>query len=567
MARDTSTVRRSAAALAVTLLGACATLEDATPPAKTITPMTGIGTSTFKVTAKDEQARIWFAQGLLLTYAFEQAEAARVFKAAAARDPSCAMCAWGVAYALGPNINNSDRGPVREIRRYIVLAQQAAPAATPVERALIDAMAVRYGRGDAKAQGEYEARGAAMCAARKVDRKMDPQELAYAAAMRDVVEKFPHDPDVVTLYADAAMSTSPWEWWDMKTGAPRGYVADVIERLRVTAEKFPQHTGALHFYVHIAEQSPQPQLAEVAADRLGKTAPESPHLTHMPSHIYKNIDRFADATTVNEQALAVQKRFDAALKAQGVNVQGNWDRHHLHFLWYAALLDGRTSLALQTARTMVERYGGSRSDGREYVQLLPLVTLVRGERWDEVLAEPAPPQGLGLAEGYWRYARGMAYVRTGKLAQARVELARFEEINVLSTVQRARIFGDPAEKYMTVARGTLEATIARADQRPQDAIAPLRKAAEAEDEIGGEPPMLGAGARIALAGALIEAGQTDEARKALDEAVRLNGPSAWTHQGYAQLAHRTGKSEEATRSAEKARLSWQNAERRELPGL
>ncbi len=562
------TLRAAPVAVAVALLGACATLEDAAPPpAKTIAPMTGIGTSTFVVTAKDEQARVWFAQGLLLTYAFEHTEAARVFRAAAARDPSCAMCAWGVAYALGPNINNSDRGPVKEIRRYIAQAQAAAGGATPVERALIDAMAVRYGRGEDKAQAAYEARGAAMCAARKVDRKVDPQELAYAAAMRDVVEKFPQDPDVIALYADAAMSTSPWEWWDMKTGAPRGYVGDVIERLRVATEKHPQHTGALHFYVHIAEQSPQPRQAEAAADQLGKTAPESPHLTHMPSHIYKNIDRFADATSVNERALAVQKRFDAGLKAQGVDVKGNWDRHHLHFLWYAALMDGRTSLALQTARTMQERYGAIRSAGREYAQLLPLVTLVRGERWDEVLAEPPPPQGLGLAEGYWRHARGMAYARTGQLREARMELARFDELNALATVHRARIFGDPGEKYMTVARNMLEATIARAEKRPQDAIAPLRKAAELEDEIGGEPPMLAAGARIALAGALIEAGQLDEARKALDEAVRLNGPSAWTHQGYAQLAQLAGKKDDAVRSTEKARLAWRNAERKELPTL
>ncbi|MCA3219973.1 MAG: hypothetical protein ING59_15755 [Burkholderiales bacterium] len=556
-----------AAVACVALLAACATLEDATPPAKTIAPMAGIDTSTFVVTAKDEQASAWFAQGLLLTYAFEHDEAARVFKAAAARDPACAMCAWGVAYALGPNINNPDRGPVREIRRYIAQAKAGYKGATPVERALIGAMAVRYGRGEGKAQAAYEARGAAMCAARAADRAVDAQELAYAAAMRDVVEQFPQNPDVVTLYADAVMSTSPWDWWDMQTGAPRGTVGDVIQRLKVITREHPQHTGALHFYVHIAEQSPAPRDAEAAADLLGENAPDAPHLVHMPSHIYKNIDRFADAVSANESALAVQRRFDAALRAQGVSVQGNWDRHHLHFLWYAALMDGRTNLALRTARTMVDRYGGGRGDGREYAQILPLVTLVRGERWEEVLAEPAPPQGLGLTEGYWRYARGMAYARTGRLAQARAELARFDEINALATVRRARIFGEPAEKFMTIARGTLEASIARADQRPQDAIAPLRKAAEVEDDIGGEPPLLGAGARIALVGALIDARQLDEARKVLDEAVRLNGPSAWTHHGDVQLAELGGKREEAARSIEKARVAWRNAERRELPVL
>ncbi|MFN7409299.1 MAG: hypothetical protein ACK5UM_04715, partial [Pseudomonadota bacterium] len=168
---------------------------------------------------------------------------------------------------------------------------------------------------------------------------------------------------------------------------------------------------------------------------------------------------------------------------------------------------------------------------------------------------------------YWRHARGLAYARTGRLAQARVELARLTEITALPTVQRARIFGQRADRFMTVAHGTLEATIARADRRPQDAIAPLRKAAAVEDEIGGEPPMLGASARIALVGALIEARQRDEARKALDEAVRRNGPSAWTYHADAQLARLDGKSSEAARSLDKARVAWQNAERQDLPGL
>lgn len=556
-----------AATVASALLVACASLGDATPTQK-IEPMSGLGTSTFAVTAGDEQARAWFGQALLLAYAFEHEEAARVFRAALARDASCAMCAWGVAYALGPNINNDDRGPVREIRRYIARAQQAASGATPVERALIDALAVRYGRADDTAQRAYEAQGAAMCSSRKSERKVDPQELAYAAAMTDVVRNFPDDPDVVALYADAVMSTSPWDWWDRLTGAPNGAVADVLARLQSATERNPQHTGAQHFYVHIAEQSPQPQQAEAAADRLAKAAPAAPHLVHMPSHVYQHLGRFADATASNEQALVVQKNFDAALKAQGVERRWNWDRHHLHFLWYVALMEGRTELALGTAREMVRRYGAGMSDGREYMQLLPLQTLVRLERWDDVLAEPAPGQGLGLMEGYWHYARGMAYARTGRLAEARAEQTGFERMRALPTVKRARMYGEPMpEQFMTVAQGLLAGTIARAEKRHEDAIGALRKAADTDDAIGGEPPLLAAGARLALAGALLDAGKLDEAQKELAEYVRLNGPSTWSYQGHARLAQARGAAEEARRNEELARVAWQKAEPRQLPTL
>jgi tetratricopeptide (TPR) repeat protein len=554
-------------AVSTALVVGCASLED-TPPATSITPMPGLGTSAFAVTARDEQARAWFAQGLLLTYAFEHAEAARVFRAALARDPTCAMCAWGVAYALGPNINNSDRGPVRDIRRYIQRAQQAAAGASPKERALIGAMAVRYGRAEERTQKTYEAMGSALCSARTAERRVDPQEYAYAAAMADVLHQFPEDPDVVALYADAVMSTMPWDWWDPKTGQANGSVSDVIARLSALTREHPQHTGALHFYVHLAEHSPDPRQAETAADGLGAAAPEAPHLVHMGSHIYKNIGRFADGSRANEQALLVQKRFDAVLKAQGVQSSGRWDGHHLHFLWYAALMEGRTGLSMQTAREYARRFGNQGDGAGEYAQLLPMATLVRLQRWDDVLAEPAPRPGLGLLEGYGFYARGMAYARTGRLDKAKAELASVQRLREQPTLQRARIYGQEIpSKVMSMAHDTLAGTIARAERRHDEAIAFLRQAADIDDDLGNDPPLFGGGARLALAGALLDAGKVDDAGKEIAEAMRLNGPSAWTHQGLAQVAERRGAREEGRRYAEQARAAWKNAEGASLPQL
>jgi tetratricopeptide (TPR) repeat protein len=554
------------------LLASCATLDD-TPPATTITPMPGLGTATFAVTAKDEQARAWFAQGLQLTYAFEHTEAVRVFRAALARDPSCAMCAWGVAYALGPNINNPDRGPVRDIRGYIQRAQQAAAGASPLERALIQAMAVRYGRAPEREQRLFEAQGAALCSAgkpksadQKTDRKVDPQDLGYAAAMADVLRQFPNDPDVVALYADAVMTTMAWEWWDPKTGKPNGAVADVLARLATATQQHPQHTGTLHFYVHLAEHSPNPRQAELAADTLGTVAPGSPHLVHMGSHIYKNIGRFDAGSLANQQALDVQKQFDAILQAQGAGGRGNWDAHHLHFLWFAALMEGRVDLSVATAREYARRYG-NRSDGAgEYAALLPLATLVRLGQWQAVLAEPPHTGRLGIAQGYTAYARGMAHAHSGQLAQAKAELATLQQQRALPTVQRATIYGDPIpSKMLTVAQHLLAGRIARTEGRPEQAIAGLREAADLDDEFGNDPPLTGGGARLALAGALLDAGQLDEAGKQIAESQRLGGPSAWVHQGLSALATKRGARDEAQRQAELARTAWRNAQGASLP--
>jgi len=236
--------------------------------------------------------------------------------------------------------------------------------------------------------------------------------------------------------------------------------------------------------------------------------------------------------------------------------------------WYAALMEGRTGLSLRTAREYAQRFGNQGDGDAEYAQLLPMATLVRLQRWDEVLAESAPRLGLGLLEGYGAYARGMAYVHTGRLGQARAELASVQRLRAQPTLQRARMYDeDTPAKLMALAHDTLAGTIARAERRHDEAIALLRQAADVDDELGNDPPLFGGGARLALAGALLDGGKVDEASKAIAEALRLNGPSAWTYQGLAQVAERQGAHEEARRHAELARAAWKNAEGASLPRL
>jgi tetratricopeptide (TPR) repeat protein len=564
-----ATGRRRIAPLTVAvLLAACASLD---PPARvpaTYQPVAGLGESRFAVTAGDAQARALFGHGLQLLYAFEHAQAARVFRAALARDPTCAMCAWGVALAQAPNINNDNRGPVGDIRRHIARAQAAAAGVTSLERALIDAMAVRYGRADEREQRAWEARGVAMCAGRPTERSVDAQELAYAAAMADVVQRFGDDPDVVTLYADAVMTTSPWDWWDRKTGAPTGAMADVVARLRTASERHPQHTGAMHLLIHAAEQSPAPGQAEAAADRLARIAPGAPHLVHMPSHIYQHLGRFADATRVNQEALEVQKRYDAALAAQGVSQRaGGWDYHHQHFLWFAALKEGRFELALATARAFEQRFSAIPGGHGEYALMLAPLTALRAQQWDEVLARPAAPPGLGVAEAFRHAARAIALARTGRPASAQKELAEFDSLMDLGTVRRARLFREPAPELLRVAGAWARGEIARAEGRHEAAIAALRQAADWDDEAGGEPPRLAASGRLALVGALLAAGRHEEAAKETAATVKHYGPNAWTQMAELRLAQARGDSAQAAAASERLRVMWQAADRADLPAL
>ena len=527
-----------------------------------------IGTSTFVVTAQDDGARRLFHQGLQLDYAFEHGEAARSFRAAFARDATCAMCAWGVAYALGPNINAPDRRNESEIRRYLARAKAAAPNSTPVEQALIEALALRYGAAEPARQRAATARAEAMCSTGSDEHEVHPLERAYAQAMKEVVERFPHDPDVVTLYADAVMVTSSGRWWDPKTGASRGDMGIVVDRLQAALQENPEHTGLTHFLIHAAEQSPHPERAEAAADQIGRLAPGAPHLVHMPSHIYVQVGRFSDATRVNEQALQVQRTYDDQITRAGFTVGQNWDFHHLQFLWYASLMQGRGDLALDTARRIAERVtASSTAEVREYGRALPLHTLVRFERWDQILAEPKPPQGLGLTEGIWEYARGVAFAHTGHLAEAQESARKLAQLRQLSTLTRARLMGRALpDELLRISAAVLDGAIAFAPDGASAAagrgaaIAALENAAKLEDDIGGEPPRWAMSARLALADALLADGRAADAEREYREHLRHQRDNGWAMRGLRQALAAQGRASEAEALDERLHVAWAQAD-------
>ena len=65
----------------------------------------GLGDFSHPITVSNPLAQRYFDQGMVLSFGFNHAEAERSFRYAAELDESCAMCWWGVAYVLGPNIN------------------------------------------------------------------------------------------------------------------------------------------------------------------------------------------------------------------------------------------------------------------------------------------------------------------------------------------------------------------------------------------------------------------------------------------------------------------------------
>ncbi|MDP3761942.1 MAG: tetratricopeptide repeat protein [Ramlibacter sp.] len=543
--------RRIAAAIAgAAFLASCA-LHAFTPDRNARAPvLEGYGRLDTPVTTSVPAARDTFRAAMLQAYAFNEVEAVRMFKAALALDPRCAMCAWGVAWQLGPNINAPGRGDFTEPLRYVDYALRHQGGATARERALIEALAVRYAHSSTARETAPLAGDVCGKPAPGAPEPAHPLDVAYAARLRALADAWPVDPDILALYAEAEMIATPEDDLWRADGKPNGRAGEVADRIEKLLPRHPDHTGLNHYMIHVADAAPVARRAIASADRMGSLAPQSPHLLHMPAHIYMHVGRYADATRVNQLAVAADVTLAQTLKAQGFDTSKDWRGHDLHFLWFSGLMEGRVDVALGAARQRAERTGASKDVLSEYFRSLPLLTLVRLERWDDVLAEPQPAGDRGLAGAMFEYARGVAQVRLGQLPAALQSLARLQAVT--SETRKAHDGNSGGHRsvraMLDFALEGLQAELALAQRRYDDALAHQAKVSAAVDRLDRrEPPVLGAGSRLALGRIQSEAGRWAEAESTFREELSARPGSGWALRGLARALQAQGRTDEATR--------------------
>ena len=355
-----------------------------------------LGKHKFSVTAKSEQVQIFINQGLNLAYGFNHAEAGRAFREAARLDPDCAMAYWGQALVLGPNIN-APMSPEDEPKAY-ELVQKAVSLksrASERERAYIDALAKRYSGSE------------------KPDRKA--LDRAFAAAMAEVHKKFPDDLDAATLYAEALMDLRPWDYW-ARDGQPYPGTQEAVSAIESVMQRNKNHPGALHYYIHLMENTKSPERAEEAADRLLSLMPGAGHMVHMPSHIFMRVGRYNDASLSNQHAILADEEYITQCRAQGLYPLGYYP-HNIHFLWFASTMEGRSGRAIEAARKTASKISPEDVRKLPFLQafvVVPYYALTRFGKWEEILKEPRPKHDSPFVSGMWHYARGTALAATGR---------------------------------------------------------------------------------------------------------------------------------------------------------
>ena len=504
-----------------------------------------LGTHHYRITTSVPLAQRYFDQGLRLYYAFNHQEAIRAFEEAARLDPQCAMCSWGIALALGPNIN-------------VPMADEAAPPAyaaiqnalrltknaSPRERALIGALAKRYAAVPPK------------------DRA--PLDQAYASALRDVVRANGDDLEARTLLAESLMDLSPWNYWT-RDGKPRDHTREMLGQLEHVMAANPDHPGANHFYIHAVE-AVDPQRAVPAAERLAKLMPGAGHIVHMPGHIYVRVGRYADAIRANEHAVHADESYIKDQKpAFGAYVAGYYP-HNYDFLAFAASMIGRSAQAIGAAEKM-------RALASKEMLTMPGMTFtqhhntrhlqmkVRFARWADILAAPAPGADLPHATAMWHYARGRALAARGDARGAEAELERVRAAARDKQLTGLRLEFNTVGSVLGIAGEVLAGHVAVARGDFPGAIRQLREAARREDELTyGEPPEWSVPVRQELGQVLLKAGQPAEAERAFREDLKRFPDNGWSLHGLERALRIQKRTAEANSVAYRLKRIWESSD-------
>lgn len=507
--------------LTIAILSAGCSKSSAPESAAPKTPLyNNLGSLHHEITTASPDAQRYFDQGLTLSYAFNHAEAIRSFRQAVALDPDCAMCYWGVAYALGPNIN-APLTPEQAKEAYdaIERARQRAAKASAKEQAYIAALAKRYSS-DPKAERA-------------------PLDAAYASAMKELVTRFPDDLDATTMYAQSLMDTSPWKYWNAD-GSPQPFTNDVLAALESVLKRNPDHAGAIHFYIHAVEASPNPGRAEQYADRLAVLVPGAGHLVHMPGHIYLRTGRYSDASTANENAIKADAAYQSGNRASGNMMYDiGYVPHNPHFFVTSASLEGRRADALRAADEVRGKMHAdmlrdpSMGGMVQHMMLTPLFTKLRFAMWDEVLAEPAPPQDLPYMQAVSQAARSVAYSATGRFDEAEKALvavmaARGDASLKSLYISSVNVGAAVADIAYEVAAGELRAR----QNRAVEASKHFATAVALEDKLTYmEPPDWPIPVRQLQGAALLALGRAAEAEAAFQGDLKKFPKNGWSLSG------------------------------------
>ena len=510
-----------------------------------------LGSYTHPITTDSPEAQKYFDQGLTLSYAFNHAESIRAFKQAIALDPECAMCAWGVAFALGPNIN----APITEDAAEGGISGHRA-GAQACRRQQRDRQGTRLHRRAVETIRRRSQGGAA--AARSRLRRCD-------ASGRQAVPGRSRRRHAVRAVADGYVA---WNYWE-QDGSPRPLTNEVVASLESVLARKDDHAGAIHLYIHAVEASPNPGRAEKYADKLAALIPGAGHIVHMPGHIYLRTGRYNDASQANVDAIKVDEAYFAGDAVAGnMTYQAGYYPHNIHFFVASASLEGRRADALKAADDVRAKVHAdmmrdpAMGGMMQHMYLTPLFTKVRFSLWDQVLAEPAPADDLAYARAMWHAARGLAHAAQNRPKEAEAErtaIAARKDDAALKTLYISSV--NTGANVVAIGYEVLSGEIAAKQKNAGQAARHYAQAVALEDGlIYMEPPDWPIPVRQLQGAALLALGRLADAETAFRDDMKKFPDNGWSLSGLKTSLERQRRTKEAAEVSARLDQAWRLAD-------
>jgi len=494
-----------------------------------------LGTLHYAITTSVPLAQQFFNQGLRLAYAFNHGEALRAFRKARTLDPDCAMCYWGEALVLGPNINAPmDTESVAPAFDAVHKANAVAGKASAKERALIAALTARY-----------------------TDR--GTMDSAYADAMQKVATSYPDDDQIAVLYAEALMDLQPWDYWYAAGAQAKGRTAEILGLLEKVLNRSPDHPGAIHYYIHITEASSDPKRALPYAQRLGRLMPGAGHVVHMPFHTFFRVGMYKEAVAANRQAVEVDEAYIARSTPVGIYPQGYYP-HNVHSLMVSAQMAGDGPTVIESANKLEQIVSDAAAKNFAWVQPIKAAPYFAHAQFSDaktILGLADPGVDFPYVQAMWHYARGVGMANAGDVAAAQVEadaIAKLEQANDFGNLDAG---GVPARQVLQVAQNVVRARIAQANKDSAGAISHFQTAVALADGFAySEPPYWYYPIRQSLGAALLLAGDLDNAERVLRESLVGVPNNGWALFGLMKVYEQRGDRANARAAKQLLDKAW-----------
>jgi len=433
----------------------------------------GTGSHSWKINTSSDSAQLYFNQGINLYYGFHIIEALPSFKKALRFDSAAAMLYWAVALAYGPNINDYGYTASPDALLALSRATLYLNNASMKEKELIHAMTSHYSADSTLSRATLNQQ--------------------YAGQMKALYIKYPDDAEISTLYADALMNLHPWDFWE-KDGTPKPWTPELMSVLENTLKKYPDHPGANHYYIHVMEASPYASKANPSADKLAALAPGLSHMVHMPSHIYIRTGAYDQGRQVNLAAVKTYYQYKKIYPAV-LNSAFLYEYHNLHMLAASSINQDDYSQAIEDAlacrnamNTSLLSTEAPFGDYLQYIYMTPAFTMIRFEKWQDILHEPLTDYRDHYGKLIQEFARGMAFAHTGQLDKSKSSLAHMDsllkkkDMSVVMEPFNAPVTGGHIAKYI------LAGTIEEMENKPAKAIQYFEKAVQTEDALVYQEP-------------------------------------------------------------------------------